>query len=57
MNKANRVCKWLTMVTLGGTLLAGGCVPENFWADLWANTVITGTVNAILAQVLASVGL
>jgi hypothetical protein len=57
MNKATRICRWLTMGTLGGMVLSGGCVPESFWADLWANTIITGTVNAILTKVLASFGL
>jgi hypothetical protein len=46
---------------LGFTMLAvGGCLPQNFLADLTSNVttnITTTIVNAILAAVLSAVGL
>jgi hypothetical protein len=58
MSKATRIMwKWMTWGTCGGLLFSGGCLPDNFWADLWANNIVAGTTDALLAKVLASVGL
>ncbi len=43
--------KVMSFVTLGGTLMTGSCLPDNFWAGKWGEIVnrgIFGVINAVL---------
>lgn len=60
-DKTRRVRSMVVGALLGGSLLAGGCIPENFWATQWENmlsgvaeTVITDPVVAAFSGVPAS---
>lgn len=53
-----RTLRWCALASAGGTLwAAGGCLPENFYATLLGDTVVTGTVSALLTAALAAIGL
>ena len=48
MSKMSRV---FLMLSAGGMMFAGGCLPNNFWGDKWGeivNTVIMDFVNTTL---------
>jgi hypothetical protein len=50
--------RWAALLSAGGTLFsAGSCLPENYFATLWGDTVVTGVTNAVLQAVLTNVGL
>lgn len=56
MNKMTRVSKWLAMTAFGGFMLSGGCLPPNFWATTFADTILTSTMAAVQARILAALG-
>ncbi len=44
--------KVMSLVTVGGTLMAGSCLPDNFWAGKWGEVInrgIFGVINAVLS--------
>jgi hypothetical protein len=49
-----RWTKLLLMSGTGGTLLAGSCLYDNFWATLLGDTLITGTASYLLDQFLTT---
>ncbi len=55
-----RLSRWAALATAGGFLLldgAGSCLPENFYSTLLGDTIIAGTVSAVLNGFLAQAGL
>ena len=54
-----RLSKWIALATVGGFLLAGGagsCLPENFYAGLLGDTIISTVVGAVLNAGLTAAG-
>jgi hypothetical protein len=47
----------MSILIMTGCLMSGGCLPDNFWPGVWGNTVIDGTISAILANALTALGL
>lgn len=43
--------RWAKMMT-GGTLLAGGCLPDNYFADLSA-TLLTDALSTIVTTIVS----
>ena len=42
--------RWMGLVLAGGTLFAGGCLPENYYSELLADAITTA-VNTVVAVV------
>ncbi len=58
MNKSFRIVKLLVISTAGGVVWGGGCLPDNFWVDKWAeviNRAIFGAINAALTGELGAI--
>ncbi len=56
MKRMIRVSRMLAMTALGGVMLSGGCLPPNFWATVFADTLVTGTVAAVQTRILTALG-
>ena len=56
MKRVTKVSKVLAMTALGGVMLSGGCLPPNFWATVFADTLVTGTVAAVQTRILTALG-
>jgi len=56
MSTARVFVKLMTLLTVGGTLLTGSCLPDNFWAGKWGEIVNRGIFAAINAVVGAATG-
>jgi len=47
MARIRFVLGWFTYVAAGGTLFAGSCLPDNFWAGKWGEIVNRGIITGI----------
>lgn len=52
-----RIAKRFLLTFGSGFLAAGGCLPDNLWANLLGGSIITGTVEALRNTVLDAMGL
>ncbi len=50
-----RILRWAQLISFSGVLFAGACLPDNFWSDLWGNTIINGTVEAVQDVILGAI--
>jgi hypothetical protein len=55
MRSAERFLRWATL-TFGGALFAGGCLPDNFWADKGAE-IVNRSIFAVINLALEPSGL
>jgi hypothetical protein len=45
------ILKVMSLLVVGGTLMTGTCLPDNYWAGKWGEVInrgIFGVINAVL---------
>lgn len=49
--------KWCRLVLMGGVLFAGSgsCLPDNFWAGLLGDTIISGATAVVVETIVSGV--
>lgn len=49
--------KWCRFVVYGGIIMSvsGSCLPDNFWAGLLGDTIVSGATVAVVDAVMAGV--
>jgi hypothetical protein len=54
-----RLLKFLAVGTMGCLVASGSgsCMPDNYWSEVWAYTVVDTTIGAIVAAALGAIGL
>lgn len=57
MIRTRIVLKLVALLSLGSSVMAGGCITENLWADILANSIITGGVEALRNTLLVAANL
>lgn len=46
------ILKVMSLLAVGGTLMTGACLPDNYWAGKWGEIInrgIFGAINAVLS--------
>jgi len=59
MQRISRLVKMMYLAVSGTLVLgtSGSCVPDNLWANILGDSIITGTVEAIRNTVLVALNL